>query len=355
MRLLEINEKEGSLELVIEVPEDLYFLSLLLDKGDYVYAWTTRQLRVGANEERADRVRVYLGIVVEKVSYSKFSSKMRLTGRIVDAPDSVGGKGSYHSLALGVGDRVKLIKRKGISAYTKEVLSKATSAIRKVLLVSIGDDEIAAGFLSPVGFDLRITVPISYVKTGKEGSLREQLYPHLKQQVVRIVMEYTKESVEEVVVATTERLMSIVKEILSELPIKAKVIKVNEGGEAGIYEIVRREDLRDMFKGVRADVEREAVETVVKHMSQGSRKVLLGLDNVVEAARWGTVRELLVVDELVWDESCRERVVEVLDNVLQHSGKVLIIPAESEGGLVLKKLGGIAALLYYDLPAGVSG
>lgn len=350
MRVLAINEREKSLELVIEVPEDLYFLAMLIERGDYVYSWTTRQLRVGASEERGDRIRVYLGIVVEKISYSKLSSKIRITGRIIDAPDAVGGKGSYHTLALGIGDNVRVVKQKGLSAYVKEIVAKAQSTIKKVLLMSIGDEEIAAGFLSPVGFELRVSTPVTYSKTGREGSIREQLYPHLKELLNTLLSEYAKEEVSEVVVATTERLMSIVSEILDELSFRAKIVKVSEGGEAGIYEVARRADLRDLFRSVRADVEREALETVLRHMSQGSKKVVVGLDNVLQASRWGVVRELLLVDELLWDESVRDEAVEAFNEVLEHSGKVLVIPSESESGLILKKLGGAAALLYYELP-----
>ncbi|MEM2244872.1 MAG: hypothetical protein QXU91_00225 [Thermofilum sp.] len=351
MRVLMLDEREGSLELVIEVPEDLYFLTMILDRGDHVYAWTTRQLRVGEAEEKGDRVRVYLGIAVEKISYSKFSSKIRLTGRIVDAPEVVGGRGSYHTLSLGVGDRVKVVKQKGIRAFTKEMISRARSAVKKVLLVSVGDEEIAAGFLSPVGLELRISKPVTYSKTGREESIREQLYPHLKELLESVLSEYSRERVDEILVATTERLASIVSEILSELSIRAKLIKVSEGGEAGVYEVVRREDLRGLFKGVRADVEREAIETVLRHVSLGSGRVLLSLDNVLEASRWGVVRELLLVDELLWDEKARDKAVEAFNNVLENSGKVLVIPSESESGLILKKLGGAAALLYYELPS----
>lgn len=350
MRVLTLDEREGYLELVIEVPEDLYFLTLILDRGDRVYAWTTRQLRVGGGEERGDRVRVYLGVSVEKISYSKFSSKLRLTGRIVDAPEVVGGKGSYHTLSVGVGDKVKVVKQRGLQAFTKEMISRAQSAVKKVLLVSVGDEEVAAGFLSPVGFELRVSKPVTYSKTGKEESIREQLYPHLRELLASLLSEYSRERVDEVVFATTERLMSVVSEILDELSIRAKIVKVSEGGEAGIYEIVRREDLRGLFKGVRADVEREAVESVLRHVSQGSGRVLVGLDSVLEASRWGVIRELLLVDELLWDECVRDKAVEAFNNVLEHSGKVLVIPSESESGLILKKLGGAAALLYYELP-----
>ena len=351
MRVLRIDEREGVVELLLEVPEDMYYVSLILERGDRVYAWSLRQLRVGSSGERGDRVRVYLGIELEKISYAKFSNKIRLTGRIVEAPDSVGGRGSYHTLSLGVGDSLKVVKRRGLDAYTREMLSRAASAIKRVLVVSVGDEEIAVGVLSPVGIDIRAVRPLVSSKTGREESLREQVFPALKRELEQLFLEYLKAGFDEILILTTERLIHMIQDFIKERQINAKVIRVSEGGEAGIYEVLRREDLEDLFAEVRRSREREAVETVLRLLAQGSRRVVLGLSEALEAARWGVVRELLLVDELLWDEDLRSKVIEVFNAVVENSGRVIVVPSESESGAILKKLGGAAAILHYDLPS----
>jgi len=350
VRVLRVDERGGELELLLEVPEDIYYLSLLLERGDRVYAWTSRQLRVGGGEERGDRVRVYLGIELEKVSYSKFSNRIRLTGRIVESPESVGGRGSYHTLSLGVGDSLRVVKRRGVDAYTREVLRKSTSAIRRILVVSIGDEEIAVGVLSPVGIDLRATRPLSGAKTGKEKSIRDYLLPLIKDPLVQVLSEYLKAGFDEVVILTTERLMHIVQDVVRELSVKSRIIKVSEGGEAGIYELLRREDLSSLFAEVRELVEREATENVLRLLAQGSRRVVVGLDEVLKVVQWGIVREILLVDDALWDEASRDKLVDALNTVIESGGRILVVPAESESGAILKKLGGVVAILHYDLP-----
>ena len=349
MRVLGIDERRGELEVLLEVPEDFYFLALLLERNDIVYAWTTRQLRVDAEGRKGDRVRVYLGLQVEKISYSKFLHRVRVTGRIVDAPEDVSGRGSYHTLSLGVGDTVRIVKQKGIGALTREILSKASSAIKRVLLVSVGDDEIAVGYLSPVGIEVRFVSGIDYTKTGEEESIREQVYIPLRKKLEDVLKSGYAEGVDEVVIATTERLTEVVSEAIREAGARAKLVKVSEGGEAGIHELLRREDLRSLFKEVRAVIERELVDEVLQSVSKGSKKVVLGLENVVKVAKWGVVEKLLVADDLLFEEATRDTVLELLNNVLSLSGKVYIIPTESEWGQTLRKLGGAAALLFYEL------
>lgn len=349
MRILEVDDKRGELKILLEVPEDFYFLALLLEKNDIVYAWTTRQLRVDSEGRKGDRVRTYLGVQVEKISYSKFLHRIRVTGRIIDAPEDISGKGSYHTLSLGLGDSVRVVKQRGITALTREILSKASSAIKKVLLVSIGDDEVAVGYLSPVGIEVKSVSSLDYRKTGEEESIREQVYAPLRRKLEEVLRGGDAESVDEVVVATTERLANVVGEIIRDSGLRARLVKVSEGGEAGIHELLRREDLRNLFTEVRAVVERELVEEVLQAVSKDSRKVVLGFDNVVKVAKWGVVEKLLVADDLLFDETSRDAVLELLDEVLSLSGRVYIIPSESEWGQTLKKLGGAAALLFYEL------
>uniref|UniRef100_A0A7J3X9K5 Protein pelota homolog n=1 Tax=Thermofilum pendens TaxID=2269 RepID=A0A7J3X9K5_THEPE len=349
LRVLEVDEKRGGLKILLEVPEDFYFLALLLERNDVVYAWTTRQLRIDSEGRRGDRVRVYIGLQVEKISYSKFLHKIRITGRIVDAPEDVGGKGSYHTLSLGLGDTVRIVKQRGISALTREILSKASSAIKRVLLVSVGDDEVAVGYLSPVGVEVKFVSSIEYRKTGEEGSIREQVYTPLRKKLEEVLKSGYAEDVDEVVVATTERLAGLVSETLSDIGARAKLVKVSEGGEAGIHELLRREDLKSLFTEVRTVVERELVDEVLQSISRSSGKVVLGLESVAKVAKWGVVEKLLVTDDLLFDEATRETVFELLNDVLSLSGKVYIIPSESEWGETLRRLGGAAALLFYEL------
>lgn len=351
LRVLGLNQERGEVELVVEVLEDLYYLFLLVRKGDVVYGWTTRQLRIerATGEERGERIPVYLGVEVEKVSYAKFSEKLRFTGRVVEAPEEVYAKGSFHTIQVGVGDRVKIVKKSGIDGFTRNILEKAASKIRRVLLISVGDEEVAVGYLSPVGVEVRAVVGYSPVGRGKESSLDERYREPIASIVQRIFESGRAEHVDEVVVAVNERLAEVVSRVLGELGVKARVVKVSEGGEAGIYELLRGGQSRELLSSVRLPLELAEVERVLQELFSGKGKAVAGLENVEKVAEWGIVKTLIVSDALLFGEESRERVLKVLGEVFSRNGKIFIVPEESEAGRKLKPFGGALAELYYSL------
>ncbi|MEM1810298.1 MAG: hypothetical protein QW324_05495, partial [Thermofilaceae archaeon] len=89
MRILEEDKRANRLRLQIESPEDLYYTSLIIDEGDLVTAWTTRQVRIerAVESERGERVRVKLTVQVKKVEFQRFSDSLRILGVVVEAPE----------------------------------------------------------------------------------------------------------------------------------------------------------------------------------------------------------------------------------------------------------------------------
>lgn len=350
MRILELDEKRGRLRLVVEAPEDLYHLSLLLRRGDIVYAWTFRQLRVEreTGSEKGERVRVYLGVELEKVGYSKFTKSMRLTGRVIEAPEDLHIKGSYHTLNIGVGDEVTIERKEDLGSFDKDVLSRAASLIRRVLVISIGDDEISVGILSPVGIEVKDSISYSPRKTDRDISIKESVLPVLLEHLSIVKSTYNARDFDEVIVLTTERLLDAVEEALKKAGIKARIIKVSEGGEAGIHELLRRQDLRPLFVEVRSMLEAQEAFTLIEELLKGSRRVVAGFDAIEHLSEWGVIEKLVVLDELFFDESTRDRVFTILNRL--STAKIILVDGESETGRMLKRLGGILAKTYYELP-----
>lgn len=351
MRVLEFDERRGLIEVILEVPEDLYYFALLIEKGDIVYAWTSRQLRIerSSGSERGGRVKVYVGIIVEKISYHKFSQKIRLTGRVVEAPEDLHIKGSYHTLSLGVGESAKISKKaQRISNFIKELIERAETHTRRILILSIGDEEIALGVLSPIGINVKSIFGYSPKKSQITKSLRDSFQPVLRKIIERIIKQ-NSERYDEIIIATTEKLLKIMEEIVEDLGIKARIIKVFEGGLSGIYEITKRQDLRELFVEVRGFYETQEVEEIIKRLSRGDTRILLGIENVVKAAEWRAVEKIILLEDLLFDDELRDKVLKTLDEVYKSSGKIVIVSSEGEAGEKLRKLGKMAAILYFPL------
>lgn len=351
MRILEIDERRGLIEVLLEVPEDLYYFALFIEKGDIIYAWTFRQLKIErtTGSERGERVKVYIGIMVEKISYHKFSQKIRVTGKVVEAPEDLHIKGSYHTFSLGIGESVKIHKKsQRISKFIKELIKRAETHTRRVLILSIGEEEIAVGVLSPIGINVKSVFGYSPKKSRATKSLREAFQPVLKKITERVIKQGS-ERYDEIIVVTTEKLLKIVEEIIADLGVKARIIKVFEGGLSGIYEITKRHDLRQLFVEIRGFYENQEVEEIIKRLSREDNKVVLGIENIENAAKWGAVEKIILLEDLLFDDELRDKVLKILDEIYKSSGKIVIVSSESEAGEKLEKLGKIAAILYFPI------
>jgi protein pelota len=86
----------------------------------------------------------------------------------------------------------------------------------------------------------------------------------------------------------------------------------------------------------------------------GGEEVAYGPESVAEAAEYGAVETLLIVDDALRRERGDEGdwdvdVDDVLETVDQKGGDVVVFSAEFDPGEQLRNLGGIAALLRYRL------
>ena len=97
----------------------------------------------------------------------------------------------------------------------------------------------------------------------------------------------------------------------------------------------------------------ETIDELMMRIGDGA-KAAYGVEQVQEAAEFGAVEELLVLDERLRDERQAEGdwnidVNDVIDAVEQKGGEITVFSKEFQPGQQLKNLGGIAALLRYRL------
>jgi len=124
-----------------------------------------------------------------------------------------------------------------------------------------------------------------------------------------------------------------------------RVVNVSEGGLAGIYEIQNEhpEALSDILRLH----ELKLVDEIFERLVKGRTDVAIGIEEVSKALEKGAVDKLLITDEY-FKESGIE--VKNLINILIRSGGTLtLIPTYTNAGEKLRGIGGIAALLRYEL------
>jgi protein pelota len=129
------------------------------------------------------------------------------------------------------------------------------------------------------------------------------------------------------------------------------VKSVNNSGVAGIYEAMRSGVLLKAMKHLRVVEETEVMEEILKRLGRNEQNVTYGFEEVKKVAEVGAIETLVLADTMLRETSDDERLLleDLMKNVEQKGGKIMVISTEHEAGAKLIALGGIAALLRFAL------
>ncbi|RLE79576.1 MAG: hypothetical protein DRJ36_03185, partial [Thermoprotei archaeon] len=259
MFVKELDLKRSKVVVVPESTDDLYRLSLILERDDLVYAWTLRTLRIsdGLTERRGERVKAYIGIRLEKVEFQEFSEKLRVHGVVIEAPDFLHAQGSHHTHIIEPGKEVLIVKKSRFKRYQLKLLEERGR--NWALILSVGEDETAISVLRDQGVEVLLTIHRS--KGDIKTSIRERYYDYLSE-VARKSLEILSRrelGVETLIVASTPLLLKWFREELNRtvLPqVRGKgytiyEVEVSEGGIAGVYELLRSGKVQKLFRNLR--------------------------------------------------------------------------------------------------------
>lgn len=350
VRILEEDYKQGWIKLQVETLDDLWVLYNILRESDIVYAKTTREVKV-SNGSQGSRLPMVLGLRVKGVEFQQFSSKLRVRGVVVEGPEEYGIKGKHHTLSIGVGDVVTVVKDQW-NEHEVEFIREHTVRKGSVLILSIDFDEACIGVLSEQGvrhvWESALNLPskLYYVDY-------EKLLKNFTVEVIKIVLETTKrEDVKAILIAGPGEIKEYVKSELADktnLPIY--VDSTSTGGCQGLSEALRRDAIKRVIGELGVLKARSTLEEFKRLLIKDHEMVSYGIREVFEASLLGAVKNLVLVDELLRTSSDEERnmVFEALRQAYRHGAEVVIVPGKSDVGLELKGFGGAIAILRFRL------
>ena len=169
-----------------------------------------------------------------------------------------------------------------------------------------------------------------------------------------MLQEYTKRyHPEKIIVASPafykEDLLKKIKD--SELRKKIITATCSTVGENAVDEVLRRPELKQALQHNRAREEQLLVEELLSRIEKNTR-VAYGKKAVQQAIDAGAVESLIITDSYLAKMKEEEK-YEELDEQMKHvdnlKGSIHIVSTQHEGGQKVDGLGGIAALLRYDL------
>lgn len=348
MKILDKNLKQGYVKVLVENPDDLWYLSQIIDVHDFVRSRTTRKIKIGDSENaKSVKKPMTIEVQVDKIQYE--TESLRLLGKVTEGPEDV-TTGSAHSLSLEIGSDLRIRKIKWLD-YQVSRLEEASTDAGSRILVCVHDRETALfALVKRQGFE-KISQLSGNVQKKEDGATSTGDF---YEDCVKVLTEYrSRYNLEHIILASPaffkEDLLAKVRDDdLRKIIVMATCSGVGDGA---ITEIMKRDELKGVLAKDRARKEIKLVEKLMANISTDGASAY-GLVEVEKSVNAGAVEDLLITNAFIEknrEENTFERIEKMLNSVEQQKGRVHIIAGEHAGSDQLNGLGGIGAILRYRL------
>ncbi|WP_323675819.1 mRNA surveillance protein pelota [Halorubellus sp. PRR65] len=345
---------EGDRERITLVPEtldDLWHLQYVLEPGDLVAGDTTRRIQRNDEDLRdtgGEREHMFVTLGVEEVEFHKFSNRLRVSGVIEDCSreDQLG----FHH-TLNVEDHDELEVEKVWKPDQLDRIEEAEEAAENpdVAIATVEEGEAYIHTVAQYGTEERGRFTGTTGK-GEYARGRSELFGDLAAALSRM-------DVDAIVLAgpgfTKRDALNHIEEEYPAVAEKVTTVDTAGVGDRGVHEVLKRGAVEDIQQQTRIAKEAEYIDELTERIGQG-HEASYGPDAVAEAAEYGAVDQLLILDEKLREERGPDGdwsidVDEVVTSVERQGGEVTVFSSEFPPGQQLRNLGGIAALLRYRL------
>ncbi|MDA1197207.1 MAG: mRNA surveillance protein pelota [Nanoarchaeota archaeon] len=349
MKLLSFQKAEA--KITIEHADDVYFLSQIVTAGDVVRGKTIRKIKIGDEGDRKQSIvkkAVSIAITVEKISFSKSVDALRVSGVITAGTGDV-QKGEHHTFSLEPGVTFTLVKLGWLSFQRKRLQEAASEEVSKILICVMDRDEAQFALLKKYGYKMLSSIRGKVPKKGMDESNTGGFYG----EVISKLEDYDKrfDLVTMVVASPAFWKEDLLKEITSDIKKKIILATCNSGGENGINEVLKRPEVKAALQQDRIAKEARLVDELLVEISKQA-KAVYGIRETKQAIESGAVLDLLVTDRYIKELHENEKYANfetLLKIVEQGKGNIHIISIDHDGGKKLQGLGGIGALLRFQL------
>lgn len=355
MRIVQRGYGEEGRDRVTVVPEtvdDLWHLSHVLEPGDLVEGDTTRRIQRADDQMRdtgGEREHLHMTIEVEDVEFARFANRLRVSG-VIQRCSREDQLGLHHT--INVEQREELTIEKHLKPDQEERLKEAEEATDApdVAIVTVEEGAAYIHTVQQYGADeyASFTRPTG---KGEYAQPRKRLWEELGSALSHLQTEaiilagpgFTKQDALDYL---KEEYPDVVEKIVS-------TVDTSGVGDRGVHEVLKRGAVDDVQEQTRISRESNLIDKLTENIAQGA-KAAYGPQQVAEAAEFGAVETLLVLDEKLREERQGEGDWEidandVIESVEQKGGDVVVFSHEFAPGEQLKNLGGIAAILRYRL------
>jgi len=345
--MIKVDYDKGILEIRVFSGEELWKVYHLVDKGDLASAETVRIVKIGEGEK--DRRKVLIKITVEDVEFDFSSEIIRLKGRVLECPEDLEGtKGHYHTLSIGVGDRLVLEKQE-ISPIHERILKQEVN-IRKLIIVAVELGVATIALVKDYGI-VKSTVVEQDVAGKNLPEEREASVKRFFREVSKSLREFWLGEKPKIILigpgVIRDSFLKFLEEEYGDVhDAIAGCFHASGGTVSAVNEFLRGGEMRVVAKELKSIDEIMAVEDLFKNIAE--EKAVYGVEETWRAVEKGAVDHLIVHVKLA--SKSREllnRVVEMIRLVENYGGKITIVSGRHESADKLNSIGGIGGILRY--------
>jgi len=350
MDIIKQDFKKGTVKLKINDADDLWYLSHLVDPGDFVRSKTTRKIKIGDNENaKVVKKTVTLTIEAEKVEYVAENNILRINGKITLGPEEY-PKGSYQNISLEEGSEFRLEKVHWMK-FQKDKLKEASEKKYNYLICLFDREEALFALTKKSGYQILSKANSDLPKKGNPSPAQQS---NFYQEIIKALDTYqARYKTENIILASPAFYREDLLKQVKDKDLKAKIVSVvcNSVSDPALDEVMRRPELKEVLKQSKNREEILLVEELLEEIGKNGL-YSYGKKEVLGAVEAGAVSRLLLTDKFVQKErtdgdySQIDEALKLVDNL---KGEVHIISSENDAGKKVDGLGGIAGILRYKI------
>jgi protein pelota len=348
MKILKKDIRHGEIKLLVETPEDVWYVSQLLDPGDTIKGKTPRKVKVSEEADATKRM-VFIALTVEKSDFSKTTNALRASGKIIEAPEDI-PHGTYHTFAIEPGSTISITKEHWYGYQLDRITEAAETKIPSIVICVFDREE---------AFFARMKRPMPEILAHVEGDVEKKrtgvkVKTSFYEEIIKLLEQYNQRyKLDYIILASPAFWKEDLLKVLKNEELKKKIIQAtcSSVDEGAIAEVMRRDEVQTALKQERTSRELVLVEKVLGEIAKKGA-VVYGITKTEEASASGAIDTLLITDNLIQklrQENTFQRVDSIMRSVDKQKGTVVIISSEHSGGKKIDGIGGIAALLRYKL------
>lgn len=352
----------GGIDVIPELPEDLWHLYHIISIGDKVRATTIRKVSKESSSGTIsnERIKISLTIQVDKVDYS---GALRLSGPNVSENKYV-KLGAYHTIEIEENRKLSISKNCWDAIFLKRL--EMASDLNKTA------DVAAIVLTEGLAHLCLITQHMTVEKQRFEKSIAKKRYAEAHEKDLQKFFESIMQGilrhvdfdvVKCVLIAspgfTKDQLLKYIlqqaqlKDIKVLLQNKEKFLLVHSssGNIHALKEVMKDEGVMKQLADTKAIGEVKALEDFYQMLNNVPNKAFYGAKHVMLAHEQGAIQTLLITDELFRssDVQRRKKFVELAEQVESNGGQVFIFSSLHPSGEQLSQLTGLAAILRFPI------